>query len=431
MTFVVSAGQLARVSRQSRSSLPLSTVSLSDRVSLEYAEIWRRQPQVRTVVGFLARNIAQLGLHVYRRVSDLDRERVTDHPLAQLLAHPNPHTTTYRFIQAVVSDMGIYDNAIIAKVRPSGSSSRALVRVDPRRVTLQGENPYVPDGFEIRGPREKIVLRPDQVIHFRGYSPLDERWGTSPMETLRSILAEEYQAQLYRQQLWRNGARASGYLERPTTAPDWSRPEKERFRAMWQAQYAGDGSLAGGTPILEDGMRYVAASTSPKDAQYIESRKLTREEVAAAFHIPLPLVGILDHATFSNIREQHKHLYQDCLGPWLEMIQQELELQLVREFPENTGLYVEFNVHEKLRGSFEEQAIQLQTAVGGPWMTRNEARARMNLPQIDDGDDLITPMNVLTGGQASPRDSAPPAVAPPQTNTEPKNARYLRAVEGD
>ena len=58
-----------------------------------------------------------------------------------------------------------------------------------------------------------------------------------------------------------------------------------------------------------------------------------------------------------------------------------------------------------MKGSFEEQATSLQTAVGGPWLTRNEARARQNLPQIEGGDELITPLNVLIGGQASPTDS--------------------------
>jgi hypothetical protein len=109
------------------------------------------------------------------------------------------------------------------------------------------------------------------------------------------------------------------------------------------------------------------------------------------------MVGILDHATFSNIREQHKQLYTDCLGPWLEMIQQEIELQILPDLPGPSNVYVEFNIAEKLRGSFDEQAAQLQASVGAPYMTRNEARARLNLPQIDGADDLITPLNVLTG----------------------------------
>jgi phage portal protein BeeE len=141
-------------------------------------------------------------------------------------------------------------------------------------------------------------------------------------------------------------------------------------------------------------MKYVPASTNPKDAQWIEGRKLTREEVTSAYHIPLTLVGILDHATYSNISEQHKMLYQDTLGPTLQMIQQELALQLFPDFAGVEDMYLEFNIAEKLRGNFEEQAQQMQTSVGGPWMTRNEARARVNLPQIPDGDQLINPLNL-------------------------------------
>jgi HK97 family phage portal protein len=405
MAFVVSAGQLAQTTKPVFRA-PV-TAWLAEGVTQNYATIWRTQPNVRTVISFLARNIAQLGLHTFRRVDETDRERLRDHPLAQLLGRPTPWTTTYRFFDTLVSDLGIYDNAITAKVRADGQP-RALQRVDPRNVSPVGDNPFVPAGFEIRGNKGKQILPADQVIHWRGYNPDDSRWGCSPMETLRRILSEEFEAGRYREQLWRNQARASGYLKRPLDAPAWSKDGKERFRGQWQAQYTGGGPQAGGTPILEDGMEFVPAASTARDAQYIEARKLTREEVAAAFHIPLPMVGILEHATFSNIREQHKQLYQDCLGPWLQMIQQEIGLQLVDDFADTAGVYVEFNLAEKLRGSFEERAAQIQTSVGAPWMTRNEARALDNMPAVDGGDELVTPLNVLVGGQASPTDSAPP-----------------------
>ncbi|WP_020500125.1 hypothetical protein [Sciscionella marina] len=61
----------------------------------------------------------------------------------------------------------------------------------------------------------------------------------------------------------------------------------------------------------------------------------------------------------------------------------------------------------KLRGSFEEQARVLQSSVGAPWLTRNEARARANLPAVANGDELVTPLNVTEGGSGSPRDTAP------------------------
>jgi hypothetical protein len=76
--------------------------------------------------------------------------------------------------------------------------------------------------------------------------------------------------------------------------------------------------------------------------------------------------------------------------------------------PASADHLVEFNLAEKLRGAFEEQAVQLQTSVGGPYMTRDEARARLNLPHLEGANDLIVPMKVTQGGQASPTDSAPP-----------------------
>ncbi|MPZ66175.1 MAG: phage portal protein [Pseudonocardiaceae bacterium] len=412
MPFVITRGALQSVS-QPPAPMPPTTMTLSaDGFTQDYAAMWRSQPQIRTVVGFLARNVAQLGLHVYRRVSDVDRQRVRDHPLAQLIAKPNPWTTTFRWIEGLVGDLAVYDNAVLAKVRDA-AQPRAVVRLDPRGVQPMGDSPYTPEVYRVRGARGHRDLPADQVIHLRGFNPENPRWGASPIETLRRVLAEEYEAGRFREQMWRNGARTSGYLERPLEAPEWSRAAKRRFRAQWQAQYTGAGPDAGGTPILEDGMKFTPASVSPESAQYIEARKLSREEVAAAYFIPPPMVGILDNATYSNIQEQHKHLYQDTLGPWLAMISQELELQLLSDFADSDGLYCEFNLSEKLRGSFEEQAQQLSTSVGAPWMSRNEARARMNLPQVEGGDSLVVPLNVLLSGQTSEQSGAVGGAASP------------------
>ncbi|MFV8177013.1 phage portal protein [Mycobacteroides chelonae] len=63
--------------------------------------------------------------------------------------------------------------------------------------------------------------------------------------------------------------------------PKWSEDAKARFKREWQSEYAGTmAANAGGTPLLEVGMTFVAASQTAKDLQYIESRKLTDEEVA-------------------------------------------------------------------------------------------------------------------------------------------------------
>jgi HK97 family phage portal protein len=427
MAFLVTAGQLAEIERATPviASTFGSSVDLGGGLIADYDTIYRTQPNVRTCIDFLGRNIAQLGLHVYRRVSDVDRERVTAGPLAELVTRPNPSTTRYRFIDGLVHDLAIFDNAYFAKSAPSDGRF-ALYRIPPKMVTPLGDSPLVgATGYRLRGNRGERILDPGDVLHFRGYNPTDPRVGVSPIEALRRVLIEEFQAAQYREQLWRNGARMGGYLRRPVDAPKWADESRQRFRAQWQQQYSGDGPNAGGTPILEDGMEWVKGGMTPEQAQYLEARKLTREEVASAYHIPLPMVGILDHATFSNITEQHKNLYQDTLGPWLTMICEELALQLPELIQGET--YVEFNLAEKLRGSFEEQAQQLQTAVGGPWLTRNEARARQNLPQIDGADELIVPLNVTTG--ASPATPEPAPIDQPVTAAAEQPAQHDVTVE--
>ena len=406
MGFVQTAGSVRALSGRPTFAAPSRRIALSSLMAVEYGEIWRTQDSVRTVVTFLARNIAQLGLPLYQRKGDADRQRLQDHPLAVLLRRPNPWTTRYRLINGLVHDFAIYDVAYWLKSK-TDDGTVGVVRIPPKMVTPKGDNWLTPEAFEIAGTKQRKLVPADEIVYFRGYG-LDEDVGTSPLEALRRTLREEWTGSEMREQIMRNGARVSGYLERPpiSVAGDWSDQSRTRFKKDWQEQYAGDGAAqAGGTPLLEDGIQFKPAAQTAKELQYIEGRKLTREEVAAAYFIPPPMVGILDKASFSNITEQHKMLYQDTLGPWLTMIQDEIALQLVPDFEPGAkaqDFYVEFNLREKLTGSFEQRGAVLSQAVGAPWLTRNEARAMDNRPPVDGGDDLIQPLNVTQNGDQNP-----------------------------
>ena len=372
-----------------------------------YAAIYATQPAVRTVVDFLARNVAQLGLHVFRRVSDTDRERLADHELAQWSEHPNPATSRYRLMESLMIDMGIFYCAYWLKVRLPDRIG--LVRLPPDEVEVQGwllPSAYVwtrPDGT-------RMSLDPSDIVAYRGHGPFNPLQSLSPIETLRQLLAEAAVSTDYRAAYWNNAARFEGVIERPLNAPKWSPEQKQTWREQWSSRFS---RAPGQIAVLEDGMTFKPTAWSASDSEYIPGRKLTREEVAAAYHVPLPMVGILEHATFSNIREQHKNLYQDSLGPWCEFLQEEIELQLLPDCDDQENVYVEFNIADKLKGSFEEQGASLQALCGRPIMTGNEGRARLNLPAMTDDptmDEVVFSLNT-----ASPRQvtgSAPPTPEP-------------------
>jgi len=405
MAIIMTRGQLADIQPAWWPTNSYGSIRFYSGYTYDYAAIYRMQPSVRTCVDFLSRNIAQLGLHVFRRVSHTDRERLREHPLAQVIALPLPaeyKVTRYRLIEALVADLGVHFNAYWLKIRTE--DSLGLLRIPPQYMHVEGG--LVPGKYEIRMSGKIIKVPAADVVHIRGYNAESTVVGLSPLETLRRVLAEEHAAGDYREHFWQNAARMHGVIERPSTAPEWSAAARARFKAEFEALYAG-GDNSGKTAILEEDMTWKQVEFNAQESEYLAGRKLTREEVARAYHIPLPMVGILDHATFSNIKEQHKNLYQDALGPWLRMIEEDIGLQLLPEFEDTDGVYCEFNLKEKLSGSFEEQTKALQSAVGRPWMTANEARARNNMSSIEGGDVLVTPLNVLIGGQASPRDSAP------------------------
>lgn len=377
---------------------------------------WSSQPSVRKVVDFIARNVASIPFHVYRRVSDTDRQRVTDHPLAKLLEAPGVGVTPFRFLHSTLVDFLLFDRWC-AQVLPSADtdSQWELLRIPAARMRLASDDwgrvvqviVQTPNGQEMSGG-------PMGYVYDHGYASHGQVNGTSPLITLQQILAEATEAVAYRRQVWKNSARTPVVIERPVEAPEWSDKAKTRFLESFRS-FLGRGGQAGGAPILEDGMRLVPVTAfSPRDTADIEGRQLNDAEVASAYHIAPELVGARA-GNYSNIDAFRQMLYRDSLGPVIASLEQTLNAHLLPLLAAgDPDLYIEAAVESKLRGSFEEEAAVLQSSVGAPWLTRNEARARRNLSAVVGGDDLVTPMNVTVGGLASPRDTAPKAAASPK-----------------
>lgn len=373
------------------------------------SQMYKTQPHLRTVVAFLSRNIAHLGLHAYRRINETDRERNTTSGVGSWLSgrRANPTMTLYDLVYATVADLALYDRAYL--IPYAGSGGWEVYRVPPVWVEPRKKDALGVSEYNIGwGDSGGTVIDRSRIVAIEGYSPSSVTGVSPALDALKDVLAEQIQAMKYRRQLWARGGRVSAVLERPVGAPRWSDSARENFREDWYAKYTGSGSHAGGTPILEDGMTLNRVDYSATDQQYIEGIQLSFTTVASVFHVNPTMVGVLDNANYSNVREFRKMLYGDTLGPLIAQLESALNSWLLPMMGDEEGIYVEFNVAEKLQGDFEAQSQFFQSAVGRPYMSANEARARLNLRAVDGGDDLVTPLNVLVGGQANPQDSAPP-----------------------
>lgn len=374
------------------------------------AELYAEQPHLRTVVDFIAQNVAQLAPKCYVRNGDADRERDTTGALPLLLADPNPDMTGYDLVYSLVADWCLYGRAIWLVGRDASSRSGWQIRpIPPAWVTAWSGG----DGFSYRtltfmdmdsGGGQVTVETSDCVI-FTNYRPGSPARALSPVESLKQTLAEQVEAQAYRRSVWDNATRINGYIARPAGV-EWSDAAADRFKSDMRENWSKHGANAGKTPVLEDGMEYKPVTFSAHEGEWAAGVQLSREDCAAAYHINPAMVWNTGGQTYASAKENARALYADTLMPLLTMIQRRLTKSLAPMVGAPATEYVEFDIRGKMQGSFEEQAAAIQTSVGGPWMTREEARAMMNMPKEPEGE-LIVPLNVLTGGLASPTDTAP------------------------
>lgn len=409
---VVSRGQLSSLSSTSPvgpgwvvdPGIPLLDYIPPNGSRISPLDVWKTQPSVRKVVDFIARAIASTPLKLYERVSDTDRKRVTDHPLSRVLRLPAPRVIPFRFWHSIMVDWLLFDRWCALKAANTNPLREIdLVRIRAARFKFGSDgldrvNNVLVDGGKKSGG---IDLDPEQCLYDHGYAPKGSN-GTTPMQTLCAILEEDVEAVKWRRSVWKRGARVPLVIERPIEAPEWSETAQRRFERSWR-QYSAGGGSEGGTPLLEDGMHAQEVKAfSPQDAQDIQGRQFSDAMVASAFHIAPELVGARE-GTYSNVQAYREMLYRDGLGAAFVAWEQVLNAMLVPDFDDSGNLYIEADIDAKLRGSFEQQAKIGSTAVGRPWMKTNEFRARMNLPAVDGGDELVTPLNVVIGGQPSPR----------------------------
>ena len=331
--------------------------------------------------------------------------------------------------------MCLYDNAFWLVGQDRAAPSGWFIRHIPSTwiIGTIGQGAFGVERYKVALPHaaagQWMEIPAKEMIVFHGWNPTDPTSGVSPVHALKAVLAEQIHAQAFRDQMWNNGGRVGTYLTRPADAPDWSsggdQSPRSRFIAQWKDSYAGDSATnGGGTPLLEDGMELKSIAFNPRESQWSESVKLSLETVAQVFQVNPTMVGVLDNANYSNVREFRRMLYGDTLGPWLIQFEQRINATLVPMILGRSGseVYTEFNIQSKLTGSFEEQGAVMQQAIGSPWMTVNEGRARLNMSSVDGGDGLVRPLNVTQNGSQDPIPATPaepeaeaPAV-PPKKN---------------
>jgi HK97 family phage portal protein len=332
--------------------------------------------------NLISGSISSLPCQVFRNVDGV-RQADGDHPLYRVLHDsPNYDQTALDFWDFMCLSLELWGNAYARVVR-SGDRVIALrpVRPDLMAVKRLASGPLE---YSWSQDGETFRLRDRDVLHVRGPGG-DPLGGMSTLTFARNAFGAALAAERAAAGMFRNGLRPSGVVK----FAEWLTPEQRKtFDEDFERRYLG--AVNAGKPLrVEGGMDFQALSITPEDAQMLETRSFSVEEVCRFFGVPPVMIGHPGGSTAwpTSVEQQVLIFQKFTLRRRLKRIEQAISQQLMTNEDRASGLVVEFNIEGLLRGDSAARSAFYQTMTNMGAMTINEVRRLENLPPVPGGDE--------------------------------------------
>lgn len=374
---------------------------------------------VYSAISLLSETVAQLPLVLYRRTQK-GREPVPEHPSARVIRRPYDGMTSFRWRELVQGHALSWGNGYAHIERNVFGHPLRLVPQMPSaaNVVMQGGKTV----YQFRRGTLDYAVKPDDVLHVPAFG-YDGLKGKSPIQVAREAIGLGLAAQKFGATFFGNGASLGGILKHPKSLGVDGRT---KLKTAWD-KMKGEGYQ--GVAVLEEGMDYTRIGIPPEDAQFIETRKFTRSEIAAIYKIPPHMLADLEKSSFNNIQEQSIQFLRFTMMPWLIKWEEELNAKLLTD-EEQTEYFFKFTVQGLLRGTQKDRYDAYNIGLNGGWLNRNEVRGWEELDQVDGLDEFLAPMN-MQGNK--PKEPEPDPAPEPDPDTQrlllPVVGRFAQTIE--
>ncbi len=396
MRVLTAEGQLRDVSTRSsplaglgsnRSYSPASTsINLLGTLDqADYVSLYKSNPWINAAVRSISWGISRMVLCTFELQADGQRERIRwDLPagsgrppsgirLDKLLNGPSPTGWgRQRRLRRTMVDYLIMGNALWY-VQPEG-----IYYTPWRKITVHEDRNDEIMAFEVtsNGGGRRFLM-PEDCIHFCAGDDPDSNIGVSPMSSLRATLQLHEALQRHLVRFFENSARPSGNLKLDSSGGNPSDALMNHIREQVSELYASPEN-AGRILVTTGDFQPITAAAD--QSQIIELAKQSRDEIAGVYRIPGPVLGSMEHAIKSNVKELREQYIRDVIGGWAPAVEDDIMAQLVHPSPSWRGLFTEFDHDEHLRPDLEglgQAFIALERT-----MSTNERRRKLNLPDL-------------------------------------------------
>lgn len=346
-------------------------------------------------VNLRSEMLASVGLFVFQRTADGGRDRANDLPIYSVLHDmANPQMTAFEAREFLIRSLDLHGNAYARIERDNRGGVTAIYPIEPGLVSVE----RLDSGrlrYRVTEPRGGLtILLQEEMLHVRGPSR-DGVMGVSAIQYGRGAMGLRVSQAETATALIANGLRPSGVMSYDERLTGDARV-KIREAVAERVQGANN---AGQLLIMDGGAKYTPLAWSAEDAEFLDSQKLSNEDVARLFGVPPTSVGITDKATYSNTEQEARSLVANCLGPLASRVESAMMRCLLTD-EGRRSLYIEHDLAALLKGDVQArfEAYRIGREIGA--LSPNDIRRRENETPIPGGDVYHQPANWVPLGSA-------------------------------
>lgn len=360
------------------------------------AQTAMRQATVWACVRIISEIIAQLPIEVHRRQNG-GWVQAEGHEIVGLLAEPNNWQTQHDLVSHLVAWSEISGNGCLFKNPDRVGRVRSLIPLETTNVHAEmGQDWRVQytlsaaaDGAAITG-----MFGGDRVFHLRNFAS-DGYWGLSTIGNHRAGIGLAMQLEDHAVNAYKRGLQSRVWVE---LEDDLGEEELKEFKS--QISKLSGASKAGETPVLSGAKLHAMSGLSATDAQYIESRRMQKQEIASIFGVPLFLLNDTEKSTTwgTGLEQLSRSFVRFSLNPRLSRLGQTLVRELVPR-SERMSTKIVFDTDQFTLGEFKERMDGYKSGIEAGVLNPNECREIEGRNPRDGGEEYRKPVNIGVEGE--------------------------------
>ena len=337
-------------------------------------------------IDLIASSFANLSGHFYNRET---KQALKHHYLYDLIENPNFDETKFHFFYNSVKD---YFNGNIYWYKYDNDQGEivSLFRLNPDEVRVRkdqyNQKIYIYKGKEYT--YEKILHIPSRY----GYDGLV---GKSIFSQCNQIFSNTTELDNYINNSFNNSVGNRLIIDITKEFPNATEEQIQQLRNKFLQNYTGIKNA--GKPLIKSGkLEYDKIETDFKDNranQLVENRQFQEREIAKLFGVPLTLLSGGESSKENYIESIYILFIENAIRPIATQFEQSINKLI--PLSERNRFYFEYNYNSLMKVSLETRvntySKQLQSGILSP----NEIRRKENLPEIEAGDNLFVPANLL------------------------------------